>query len=103
MSVATAPEAPAQFEWRRWPDTEAFVGRLISTALEGHPFAARLAERMMSEAGTPFEVWVDHLVITGTSAVARTLSALGYDRQPGHYAVGVPAYAHPVGILPSIA
>ena len=30
MSVATAPDAPAQFEWRRWPDTEAFVGRLIA-------------------------------------------------------------------------
>jgi hypothetical protein len=103
MSVATAPDAPAQFEWKRWPDTEAFIGRLIASALEGHPFAARLAERMMAEAGTPFEVWVDHLVITGTSAVARTLSALGYERQPGHYAVGVPVYAHPGGIFPRIA
>ena len=103
MSVATAPDAPAQFEWKRWPDTEAFVGRLIATALEGHPFAARLAERMMAEAGTPFEVWVDHLVVTGTSAVARTLSSLGYERQPGHYAVGVPVYAHPGGIFPRIA
>src|SRR3954471_14531528 len=103
MSVATAPEAPAQFEWKRWPDAEAFVGRLIATALEGHPFAARLAERMIAETGTRFEVWVDHLVVTGTNAVARNLSSLGYERQPGPYAVGVPVYAHPGGIFPRIA
>ena len=29
MSVAAAPAASTQFDWKRWPDTEAFVGRLI--------------------------------------------------------------------------
>jgi hypothetical protein len=103
MSVATALEAPAQFDWKRWPDTEAFVGRLIATALEGHSFAARLAERMIAETGTRFNVWVDHLVVTGTNALARTLTSLGYEHQPGPYAVGVPVYHHLGGIFPRIA
>jgi hypothetical protein len=103
MSAATAPETAARFDWRRWPETEAFVDRLVETALDGHRFARRLSERMIAETGTRFKDWVDHVVVAGTPDLARTLSRLGFERQSLAYAVGIPVFAHPVGIFPRIA
>ena len=31
----TASAAPPSFEWKRWPETEAFVDRLVEQALAG--------------------------------------------------------------------
>ena len=95
--------APPAFEWKRWPETEAFVDELIATALAGNAFAATLAERMPAETGTRFTVWVDHLVVTDGPAWSDRLEALGYERQPIRYAVGSPVFAHPGGIFPRIA
>jgi hypothetical protein len=103
MSVATAPVAPARFDWQRWPETEALVDRLIDQALEGNQFAARLAGRMVPETGTRFPDWVDHLVLKGSAKLPRTLVARGYARQPLDHAVGIPVYAHPGGIFPRLA
>ena len=103
MSVALAPAAASRTEWKRWPQTEAFIDRVIDRAIEGNSFAANLAERMIRETGTHLKVWVDHLVVSGSGDLARTLATLGYERQPMGYSVGVPAYAHPGGIFPRIA
>src|SRR4051794_16196641 len=103
MSAAVTSETPARFDWRRWPETESFVDRLVETALEGNRFARRLAERMIAETGTRFKDWVDHLVVVGTPDLAKTLGRLGYQRQSLAYAVGVPVFAHPGGIFPRIA
>ncbi len=103
MSVAEAPAASSQTVWNRWPQTEEFVDRWIDHGLEGNAFATELAGRMIREIGTRFKVWVDHLVVSGSQKLAGTLAALGYARQPGSYAVGVPVYAHPGGIFPHIA
>ncbi|MHB1558018.1 MAG: hypothetical protein ACYC61_11185 [Isosphaeraceae bacterium] len=46
MAVVMEAGAPPSFEWRRWPETEGFVERLIASALEGNAFAGGLAERM---------------------------------------------------------
>jgi hypothetical protein len=100
---ATTVGTEPRFEWRRWPETEAFVDRLIEMALEGNRFARRLAERMIAETGTRFHVWVDHLVVSGTPELAMTLTRLGYHREPLAYAVGIPVFAHPGGIFPRIA
>lgn len=98
-SVANLPV----FEWKRWPETEAFVNQLISTALSGNSFAATLAERMQSETSTRFQDWVDHIVVAGQGNLARRLRDLGYKRQSNEYAVGVPVFAHDGGVFPRLA
>ena len=95
-------EAPT-FDWKRYPETEAFINDKIATALEGNAFAARLAERMARESSTRFGDWVDHLVIGETPGLGRTLRDLGYVRQETPYASGTPVFAHSGGMFPRIA
>ena len=40
MPVIAERAAPVVFDWKRWPDTDAFVDELIESALEGNAFAA---------------------------------------------------------------
>jgi hypothetical protein len=103
MSLATAPEAPPRFDWQRWPRTEVFLARLLERALAGNEFASGLASRMSEETGTRFNDWVDHLVVSGSSALNRTLADLGYARQPLNHGVGVPVHAHSGAIFPRLA
>src|SRR3954454_549044 len=103
MSAVATSEMSSRFDWRRWPETEAFVDRLVDAALGGNRFAHRLAERMIAETGTRFKDWVDHLVVGGTPDLVKTMARLGYQRQSFTYAVGIPVYAHPGGIFPRIA
>src|SRR5271157_2321425 len=103
MSVAAAPAATSRSDWKRWPRTEAFIDRLIDRGLAGNGFAVDLAGRMIRETGTPLKVWVDHLGVSGSGELAGTMAALGYQRQPMGYSVGVPVYVHPGGIFPRIA
>ena len=103
MSVATAPDSPAAFEWRRWPETESVVNELVEQALAGNAFAARLAERMTPETGTIIQNWLDHLVVGAPPSFGSRLVGLGFERQAATYAVGTSLYAHPGGIFPRIA
>jgi hypothetical protein len=103
MATITEPAAPAAFDWKRWPETEAFLDEMIARVLEGNAFAGQLAERMQRETGTDFKVWVDHLVIRGNSELRDRLSVLGYERESTPYSVGVPVFAHPGAIFPRIA
>jgi hypothetical protein len=100
----TMEAAPHQtFEWRRWPQAEAFVDDLIAKALEGNAFAASLAGRMQRETGTCFKVWVDHVVVRGGRRFLERLKTLGFVREPAVYAVGVPVFGHKGGMFPRIA
>src|SRR5262245_17081311 len=103
MATVTEAIAPPAFDWKRWPDTEAVVERLIGSALDGNDFTRGLAERMPGETGTRFSVWVDHLVLDSAPGLAGELEALGYERQPIRYPVNAPVFAHPGGIFPRIA
>ena len=103
MSVATAPDPPAAFEWRRWPETESVVNELVRSALAGNAFASRLAERMVPETGTIIQNWLDHLVVGAPPSFGSRLIGLGFERQAAPYAVGTPLYAHPGAIFPRIA
>jgi hypothetical protein len=103
MSIATTPEPPAAFDWKRWPETATVVDELVEQALAGNAFAARLAERMTPETGTIIQNWLDHLVVAAPPSFGSRLAALGFERQAATYAVGVPLYAHPGAIFPRIA
>ena len=103
MSLTVEPREPAQFDWRRWPETEKLINELTETALAGNAFARRLAERMTPETGTIFQNWLDHFVVAAPSSFAERLTALGYERELEPYAVGVPLYVHHGGLFPRIA
>ena len=103
MSLAAAPEPPAAFEWRRWPETESLVNELVALGLAGNAFADRLAGRMVPETGTIIQNWLDHLVVSAPPSFGSRLVGLGYERQAATFAVGVPLYAHPGAIFPRIA
>jgi hypothetical protein len=103
MPTHKAQAAPSTFEWQRWPETQAFLDELVTTALDGNPFAAELARRMQGETGTPFHVWLDHLVIGGGARLQKHLPTLGYERQAISYSVGVPVFAHSGGLFPRLA
>jgi hypothetical protein len=103
MPTIATTTSPQTFEWKRWPDTEAFLDELVATALQGNAFAAALADRMQRETGTWFKVWIDHLVLRGGNDVRDRLESLGYEPQSIVYAVRVPVFAHPGGIFPRIA
>jgi hypothetical protein len=102
MSQVVEKAARPVFDWKRWPETEAFVDALIERALGGNAFAAALAERMRKETGTRFKDWVDHLVVKAPADLPRRLRELGYERQAAADTVGVTVYAHPGGIFPRI-
>ena len=104
MVMVTEAVSPPAFEWKRWPEAEGFVDRLIATALAGNGFARELAERMPGETGTRISVWVDHLVVSGGSGIdGAARERLGYERQPIRYAVNAPVFAHRGAMLPRIA
>src|SRR4051794_31049187 len=103
MATVTEAAAPPAFDWKRWPETEAFIDRLIATALDGNGFARELAERLPGETGTRFPIWVDHLVVSDVPGLVGRLQALGYERQPMRYLVNAPIFAHAGGIFPRIA
>jgi hypothetical protein len=103
MSVATNGTAAPTFDWKRWPEAEAFVDAKIALALVGNSFASTLAGRMAGETSTRFADWVDHLVIGEVPGLAKTLRSLGFVRQPTDYAMGSPAFAHNGGMFPKIA
>ena len=101
MSVATA--APTTFDWQRWPETEAFVARLVGSAVAGNRFAEDLARRMTTESSTRIGDWVDHLVVADRPGRAEELEQLGYARAADSYGVNEPCYRHAGGVFPAIA
>ncbi len=95
-------ETASPFDWKRWPETEAFVADRIVSALEGNSFAAGLAGRMARETSTRFSDWVDHLIIGEAPGLGKTLSGLGYTRQAIADPLGSPVFAHEGGMFPRI-
>ena len=103
MIAAQNGIAPESFDWKRFPETEAFLEEKIESALAGNAFASALAGRMHRETSTRFGDWVDHLVIGEGPGLARTLRALGYVKQEIPHANDSPAFAHEGGMFPRLA
>ena len=101
--MVTAPKRLRAFDWQRWPETEAFVDRLIEPASEGNASPRELAERMIRRDRHAVQVWVDHLVVGG---LVRTLAELGRWASSGRSIVmqrACSVFAHAGGIFPRIA
>ncbi|HEU5116135.1 MAG TPA: hypothetical protein VFT74_05600 [Isosphaeraceae bacterium] len=95
---------PRTFEWKRFPEAEALVDRLLRTFLEDHAFAARLAGRMMTETSTRFVDWVDHLVLSPRASLVGSLESVGYRRDIlTNYDVNALVFEHDGGLFPRVA
>jgi hypothetical protein len=103
MPTTLEPSRSPTFEWKRWPETEAFIDGLITRALEGNALAASLAGRMARETSTRFKDWVDHLVISDGSGVVQTLAGLGFHKRTDTYNVTASVFGHEGGMFPMIA
>lgn len=104
MSVLQSDPRPKTWDWKRWPETEAFVNGLIAEALVGNDFAANLSRRMTEETGTRFFDWVDHLVVDRAAAKIADLEALGFSREPETTReFRQPVFQHQGGIFPRLA
>jgi hypothetical protein len=102
MATAATNSRPVAFDWKRWPQTEALVGRWVVAGLAGNAFAARLAERMAAETNTRFGDWVDHLVVSDRAGLSDELGASGYARTPLFYGVNATVYAHDGAMVPRV-
>jgi hypothetical protein len=63
--VAEIAEKENQFNWQLYYDAEQFVLDRINSFLERNTFAARLADRMITETGTLLIDWIDYIVLSG--------------------------------------
>ena len=95
--------ASATFDWKRWPETEAFLADRVRSALEHNPFAADLARRMAAETSTRITDWIDHLVLADRPGLVDELGRLGYARAADPYGVNEPSFRHPGGQFPALA
>jgi hypothetical protein len=90
------------FDWKRWPETEALIDRLVQSALSHHAFASNLAERMIHETGTRFKVWLDHFVLADRPGLGRELVGFGYSRRDVGFAGKEIVMDHAGGDFPPI-
>lgn len=102
MILAEPSTPPETFDWKRWPEAQAFVDARVGAALASNQFAAGLAARMLGETSTRFGDWVDHLVLVDRPGLARELAALGFARQAISHPEGWPAFAHRGGMFPRL-
>ena len=98
-----APPSPTEFDWKRFPEAEAFVDDRIASALAGNAFAADLARRMEAETSTRFVDWVDHLVLSDRPGLESRLEGLGFRRESVGYDAGAPVFGHDGGMFPRLA
>lgn len=103
MATATSVTPPKVYDWKLWPETQAFVDEKVASALEGNAFARRLAERMQTETSTRFRDWVDHIVLNDRPGLTDRLEALGFHRQLISYEMNAPVYGHDGGMFPRLA
>lgn len=101
MTLAAA--APEAFNWQRFPETEALIGRLVASALNGNAFAAELDRRLLEEASVHLVNIVDHLVLTDRPGLVAEIERLGYHRDLLTYDFTRPVYAHEGGMFPRLA
>jgi hypothetical protein len=95
--------APPNFQWGRFPETEAFLDKQIQRFLGAHPFAAQLAQRMREESSTLLPNWVDYLVVPQQDVDADQLETkFGFQIEHVEARQGETVYWHPHAHFPRL-
>lgn len=69
---------PLQFDWKRYPEAEAFFLEGLNTFLKAHQRAARLEQRIREQTSTRLIDWVDHIVLPDSSPTRARLAKMGF-------------------------
>jgi len=87
-------------EWKRHPEAEAFIGRLLAGARRAMPSLDRIAGEIDARTGTRWIDWIDHVAIEDGPAVRAELAALGFVAAAPEEAEGV--WSHPGALFPKL-
>ena len=91
-----------QFEWRRYPEAEAYLsGRLEPFVAEMPAFRAFVVQLYQRASGRLID-WLDHVVLAGDETVRGELTGLGFEAEGSPADPGDRVFRHPGAILPLV-
>jgi hypothetical protein len=100
--METLDYAPPLFQWPRCPEGERFVGEILDHVCERHRFARELRERMLTETGTRFADWVDHVSVPVDAENLVAAHRAGFTSNRREQEGGVIPFWHPHGQFPRL-
>ena len=94
---------PTRFDWKRYPEAEAFFLGGLDTFLKAHQAAARLEQKIREHTGTRLIDWVDHIVLPDSGPVRTRLAQMGFTIDLlGETPPGRTAFFHVGAIFPNV-
>ncbi|MCA9052406.1 MAG: hypothetical protein KDA75_01150 [Planctomycetaceae bacterium] len=97
MSATDLADAP--FAWSTQPDAAQLISELIGDIERELPAAQALRARMLSETGTRFDDWIDHLVLPHHELLGDRLHMAGFHPDQS---VGEQVWRHTGGLFPAV-
>jgi hypothetical protein len=89
------------WDWKLYPETEAFLSRLVGSFVEGHGYTDTLRQEIEGTTSTRFIDWVDGMEVPKEGVAEDDLLRLGYVRNDGIEASGE-VYVHPGAFFPVV-
>ena len=94
---------PTRFDWKRYPEAEAFFLEGLDSFLNAHQVAARLEQKIREHTGTRLIDWVDHIVLPDSGPTRTSLARMGFIPDPlGEALPGRTALMHTGAIFPNV-
>ncbi|MBI5125749.1 MAG: hypothetical protein HZA70_05900 [Planctomycetes bacterium] len=92
-----------RFDWKRYPEAEAFFLRGLDSFLNAHQVAARLEQKIREHTSTRLIDWVDHVVLPDSGPTRTSLARMGFIPDPlGEALPGRTALMHTGAIFPNV-
>jgi hypothetical protein len=89
----------ATFDWKRYPETAAFLNERIDAFCAQSPRIKQFAQDFQTKTGTRLIDWVDHFELHWSDELEQTLISLGYEVASG---VKFKLFQHPAAHFPAI-
>ena len=94
---------PTRFDWKRYPEAEAFFLEGMDTFLKAHQAASRLEQKIREQTGTKLLDWVDHIVLPDSSPIRTRLAQMGCTLDLlGETPPGRTAFFHVGAVFPNV-
>lgn len=94
---------PTRFDWKRYPEAEAFFLGGLDIFLKAHQVAARLEQKIREHTSTRLIDWVDHVVLPDSGPTRTGLARMGFIPDPlGETPPGRIAFLHAGAIFPNV-
>lgn len=90
------------YEWHRYPETDAYLTDLVGAALAHMPQTSAFAHKLEAMTGSRLVDWLDHLVVTDGDAPRDRLADLGFEPEEAPAEPADTVYHHPGAIFPRV-